>query len=94
MRACEVDIHSAEQMLAGAGEAVTVSLPVASNSENLPLERRPTLRSLRNAAEAHAISRTLQETGWNRKRAAQLLSISYRGLLQKIRQYNLTQQKS
>jgi DNA-binding NtrC family response regulator len=28
--------------------------------------------------------------GWNRRRAAQLLSISYRGLLYKIRQYNIT----
>jgi two-component system response regulator AtoC len=48
------------------------------------------LRSLRAATEIHAISRALEESGWNRKRAAKLLSISYRGLLYKIRQYNIT----
>jgi two-component system, NtrC family, response regulator AtoC len=36
-----------------------------------------------------AISSALNKTGWNRKRAAQLLSISYRGLLYKIRRHNL-----
>lgn len=48
------------------------------------------LRSLRAEAEIYAISKTLEYTGWNRRRAAQLLSISYRGILYKIRQHNLT----
>jgi len=52
----------------------------------------PSLRSLRAEAEIYAISRTLEQTGWNRRRAAQLLSISYRGLLYKIRQHNITPQ--
>ena len=50
----------------------------------------PSLRSLRGEAEIYAISRTLEYTGWNRRRAAQLLSISYRGILYKIRQHNLS----
>jgi hypothetical protein len=49
-----------------------------------------TLRSLRAETEMQAISQALEQTGWNRKRAAQLLSISYRGLLYKIRQHNIT----
>jgi len=48
------------------------------------------LRSFRDEAEIHAISSALRQTGWNRKRAAQLLSISYRGLLYKIRRHNIT----
>jgi len=48
------------------------------------------LRSFRDEAEIHAISSALKQTGWNRKRAAQLLSISYRGLLYKIRRHNIT----
>src|SRR5690242_6836521 len=48
------------------------------------------LRLLRAETEMHAISRALEESGWNRKQAAKLLSISYRGLLYKIRQYNIT----
>ncbi len=50
----------------------------------------PTLRSLRVEAEIYAISRTLEYTNWNRRKAAQLLSISYRGILYKIRQHGLT----
>ena len=48
------------------------------------------LRSFRNEAEIHAINYALQQTGWNRKRAARLLSISYRSLLYKIRRHNIT----
>jgi DNA-binding NtrC family response regulator len=48
-----------------------------------------TLRSQRAAAEVLAIRYALQETGNNRKRAAQLLSISYRSLLYKLRQYGI-----
>jgi transcriptional regulator with GAF, ATPase, and Fis domain len=47
------------------------------------------LRSFRNEAEIHAIHYALQRTGWNRKRAARLLSISYRSLLYKIRRHNI-----
>jgi transcriptional regulator with GAF, ATPase, and Fis domain len=48
------------------------------------------LRMSRDEAEVHAISNALHKTGWNRKRAAQLLRISYRGLLYKIRRHNLS----
>ena len=48
------------------------------------------LRSFRNEAEIHAINYALRQTGWNRKRAARLLSISYRSLLYKIRRHNIT----
>jgi DNA-binding NtrC family response regulator len=48
------------------------------------------LRSFRNEAEIRAINYALQQAGWNRKRAAKLLSISYRSLLYKIRRHNIT----
>jgi len=50
----------------------------------------PSLRKLRVQAEVYAIGCALERTGWNRKRAAKLLSISYRGLLYKIRQHKIT----
>ncbi len=50
----------------------------------------PSLRKLRVQAEVYAIGCALERTGWNRKRAAKLLSISYRGLLYKIRQHQIT----
>jgi DNA-binding NtrC family response regulator len=48
------------------------------------------LRSARVRIEAEAIRAALRRTGWNRKQAARLLKISYRGLLYKIRQYDIT----
>lgn len=48
------------------------------------------LRSLRAQAEIKGIQYALKLTGWNRKQAAHLLKISYRGLLYKIRQHNIT----
>jgi DNA-binding NtrC family response regulator len=78
-----------------ADEAQTVAEPSEGASEIgnhdfAPPENKVTLRSLRAETEMQAISHALQQTGWNRKRAAQLLSISYRGLLYKIRQHNIT----
>lgn len=48
------------------------------------------LRSVRAETEVKAIVAALKRTGWNRKQAARLLSISYRGLLYKIRRHNIT----
>jgi DNA-binding NtrC family response regulator len=47
------------------------------------------LRVLRAEAESNAISHALQQTGGNRKRAAALLRISYRGLLYKMQRFNI-----
>jgi DNA-binding NtrC family response regulator len=66
------------------------SLIVPASTDSAAPAPRVTLRSLRAATEIDAISRALAQTGWNRKRAAELLSISYRGLLYKIRQHNIT----
>ena len=50
------------------------------------------LRSMRAQAEVYAITRALEEAGWNRKRAAKMLRISYRGLLYKISSHKITRQ--
>jgi DNA-binding NtrC family response regulator len=71
-------------------------LPV--NSQDQPAERGGapvvdpatfSLRVLRAEAESNAISHALQQTGGNRKRAAALLRISYRGLLYKMQRFNI-----
>jgi DNA-binding NtrC family response regulator len=67
--------------------------PIAMPSHDFASGARLTLRSLRAETEMQAISQALEQTGWNRKRAAKLLSISYRGLLYKIRQHNITRNK-
>jgi DNA-binding NtrC family response regulator len=88
-----------KQFPTGAGAVVVTESPHGSDvlsppsitecsSEVLDL----TLRNLRAQAEIQAIEEALGRTGWNRKQAARLLKISYRGLLYKIRQHNITRQ--
>jgi DNA-binding NtrC family response regulator len=62
----------------------SVGLTDVSSSENL------TLRRVLDETEGRVILRALEHTGWNRKRAAVLLKISYRGLLYKIRRHSIT----
>ncbi len=47
------------------------------------------VKNLKNGAEMEAINNALEESGWNRKRAASVLNISYKALLYKIRQYDI-----
>ena len=47
------------------------------------------VRGVKNVAEMEAIEKALDQTAWNRKRAAMLLNISYKALLYKIRQYDI-----
>jgi two-component system, NtrC family, response regulator AtoC len=74
--------------------ADTSARPARPHLEIVPTdgeaEAKPSLRSLKDETEVHAITWALEETRWNRKRAAGLLKISYRGLLYKIRQHGIT----
>lgn len=48
------------------------------------------VKNLKGGAEAAAIAQSLEVSGWNRKVAASELQISYKALLYKIKQYNLS----
>jgi two-component system, NtrC family, response regulator AtoC len=48
------------------------------------------VKNLKGNAESAAIAQSLEGTGWNRKVAASDLQISYKALLYKIKQYNLS----
>ncbi|MBS1815509.1 MAG: sigma-54-dependent Fis family transcriptional regulator [Acidobacteria bacterium] len=67
-------------------------LPSASPSHEMDMESglKDMVRSVKGDAEAAVIARALEETGWNRKAAAQNLKISYKALLYKIKNYRLT----
>jgi len=54
-----------------------------------PAGLKSLVRSLKDEAEMQAIHRALEQTNWNRKKAAAILNISYKALLYKIRQYGL-----
>jgi two-component system, NtrC family, response regulator AtoC len=66
-------------------------LPVAvpDGSEN-DRSLKHLVRNLKGGAEAAAIAQSLEGSGWNRKAAATDLQISYKALLYKIKQYNLS----
>lgn len=51
---------------------------------------RSLLKSVRVDAERNAIALALEKTGWNRKAAARLLKISYRSILYKIDEYQMS----
>ena len=54
-----------------------------------PPDLKEMVRNLKNGAEMEVIAQVLEETAWNRKRAATQLNISYKALLYKIRQYDI-----
>ena len=59
---------------------------VASDTKSL----RSLIQSVKAEAEKNAIAVALEKTGWNRKAAARLLKVSYRTVLYKIEQYQMT----
>ncbi len=73
--------------LTGAGEPRGNGAPTLTPPH--PVSLREIARAAARAAEREAIARVLDETGWNRVRAAKLLRISYRALLYKIKDTGL-----
>jgi two-component system response regulator AtoC len=65
-----------------------VASRTAQRQEVVPLKE--VARAAARAAEREAIARVLEQTGWNRVRAAKLLRISYRALLYKIKDVGLS----
>lgn len=52
------------------------------------------VRGVKDTAEIEAITRTLIQTGWNRKKAAEILNISYKAMLYKVQQYGIKPPKN
>jgi len=57
-------------------------------SGDLPL--KDICRKINAQAEQKLMKQALEKTNWNRKKAAMMLNISYKSLLNKIKTYNLT----
>jgi two-component system response regulator AtoC len=71
-----------------APEAAHGSANGSSNGAGL----KALVRNLKGEAESTAIAQVLEGVGWNRKAAANDLQISYKALLYKIKQYDLSPQ--
>jgi two-component system response regulator AtoC len=83
------ELQQAERGSARAGEALRALLEeVEQTAGDVPL--REVSRRAALEAERETIDRVLQHTHWNRKQAARLLGVSYKTLLQKIRECGLS----
>ncbi len=86
------DEAAALEELAGGPEAES-STEHHNGDFSRPPDEQSSLKSLvrhvKGETERSAIAHALEETHWNRKAAARMLSISYRALLYKIQEYRL-----
>jgi len=65
------------------------NLPPDPTTENKAFNLKEVGKKAAEEAEKEIIQNTLQETHWNRKKAAKLLRVSYKALLYKIQKYHL-----
>jgi two-component system response regulator AtoC len=63
--------------------------PLPANGGAEPSDLKRMVRDMKDVAEIEAITRALAQCGWNRKRAAAKLKISYKALLYKVKQYRI-----
>jgi len=69
------------------GVAASQRQAVNAGSKSL----RSLVQTVKSEAERNAIAVALEKTGWNRKAAARLLKVSYRTVLYKIQQYQMSE---
>lgn len=100
----ELEIFVQRYLVMGDEHAATAELPskaLATTPTLSALERdekangdanglKSLVRSIKGETEKTAIADVLEQTRWNRKEAARCLGISYRSLLYKIEQYELS----
>jgi transcriptional regulator with GAF, ATPase, and Fis domain len=84
-----MDVNEIETKIVARTNSAEASPMAEPGVKSAPQSWNLSFRFFRDEAEMQAISSALSKTGWNRKRAAELLRISYRGLLYKIRRHNI-----
>ena len=78
------------EVLNGRGGVKSGLAPAQTRSASGTRSLRSLIQSVKAEAEKNAIAMALEKTGWNRKAAARLLKVSYRTVLYKIEQYEMT----
>ena len=73
----------------GARSRIFVSLDTASPQPQAPKRMKDAVNVVKNDLEVRMLQDALSASGWNRRRAANNLNISYRTLLYKIQQHRL-----
>jgi two-component system response regulator AtoC len=74
-----------QEMQVGVGMHTSPTGPTGTSEGGL----KGLVRGVKDEAEIEALTKALEQTNWNRKKAAALLKISYKALLYKIRQYEI-----
>jgi len=69
----------------GGGSSIFSNLKIDSNNVSLKEAKRDATRD----AEKYLIEKTLNETSWNKKKAAEMLAIDYKSLFTKIKKYGI-----
>jgi DNA-binding NtrC family response regulator len=85
LRSCPVATNSRHSTTGGNGHGKNGVAGAEEKASSL----KSLVRSAKGEAEKNAITQALEETHWNRKAAARLLSVSYRALLYKIQEYQI-----
>jgi two-component system, NtrC family, response regulator AtoC len=89
MRDSDAAVAELEAKIAEANAANHQAPSLSEPAQTHP-DMRTLVRDFTDRTEVQMIKKALNASGWNRRRAAQHLNISYRGLLYKIQQHQLT----
>jgi two-component system, NtrC family, response regulator AtoC len=91
---CQLNLQSAVSAKHVLGVTKQISDISAAKGTKIPQSSATSLKAfienVKGEAERNAIGAALQKTGWNRKAASRLLQVSYRTLLYKIDQYQMS----
>jgi len=94
------DWETLKEELLGRDTSKIIGRPPEAVAEDVEAPEQKTFPPLKEVkkkavqeAESKLISAVLKETGWNRKRAAKILQISYKALLYKIKELDLDKNK-
>jgi two-component system, NtrC family, response regulator AtoC len=90
MRDSEMAIRELEAKIAAASPESRRDYEPVETSAPKYKGMRSVVRDMKNRTEAQMIQEALDVSGWNRRHAAKYLNISYRGLLYKIQQHQLS----
>jgi DNA-binding NtrC family response regulator len=83
------ELLSGDRVRSGPSRLATLIEELTASAGQVPLKEVGRLAALE--AERETIDRVLARTQWNRKKAAELLGVSYKTLLQKIRECELSE---
>ena len=85
----EAETAAAGRTAAASAAAEAEAEPEGGASLASPISLRDIGRKAARDAEREALKRVLYQTNWNRKKAARILEVSYKTLLQKIKECGL-----